>query len=130
MHLYEVREEALAAGEGEKEWQRSKKMKYMRSVSRIWAMTVRVSVKLDGYPLFVKDALIGDVAEVKIIKAKKNYAYARLMHLITPSPHRVTPRLSGGETVRRLSDPGAGLWAAAAVQTADGGKQSAADRRP
>ena len=48
--------------------------------------------KIDGYPLFVKDALIGDVAEVKIIKAKKNYAYARLMHLITPSPHRVTPR--------------------------------------
>ena len=48
--------------------------------------------KIDGYPLFVKDALIGDVAEVKIIKAKKNYAYARLMHLITPSLHRVTPR--------------------------------------
>ena len=48
--------------------------------------------KIDGYPLFVKDALIGDVAEVKIIKAKKNYAYARLMHLITPSPYRVTPR--------------------------------------
>ena len=48
--------------------------------------------KINGYPLFVKDALIGDVAEVKIIKAKKNYAYARLMHLITPSPHRVTPR--------------------------------------
>ena len=48
--------------------------------------------KINGYPLFVKDALIGDVAEVKIIKAKKNYAYARLMHLITPSLHRVTPR--------------------------------------
>ena len=48
--------------------------------------------KINGYPLFVKDALIGDVAEVKIIKTKKNYAYARLMHLITPSLHRVTPR--------------------------------------
>ena len=29
--------------------------------------------KVDGFPLFVKDALPGDVAEVKITKAKKNY---------------------------------------------------------
>ena len=29
--------------------------------------------KVDGYTLFVKDAIIGDVAQVKIIKAKKNY---------------------------------------------------------
>ena len=29
--------------------------------------------KADGYTLFVKDAVIGDKAEVKVIKAKKNY---------------------------------------------------------
>ena len=34
---------------------------------------------------------IGDLAEVKVIKAKKNYGYARLMRLIEPSPHRVEP---------------------------------------
>ena len=28
--------------------------------------------KIDGYTLFVKDAVIGDRAEVKVIKAKKN----------------------------------------------------------
>ena len=28
--------------------------------------------KIDGFTLFVKDAQIGDVAEVKIMKAKKN----------------------------------------------------------
>ena len=29
--------------------------------------------KVDGYTLFVKDAVIGDVAEVKVTKAKKHY---------------------------------------------------------
>ena len=28
--------------------------------------------KVDGYTLFVKDAVIGDVAEVKVKKAKKH----------------------------------------------------------
>ena len=47
--------------------------------------------KADGYTLFVKDAVIGDVIEAKIMKAKKNYAYARLMRILEPSPHRVEP---------------------------------------
>lgn len=47
--------------------------------------------KIDGYALFVKDTVIGDVVRVKIMKAKKNYAYARLMEIITPSPYRVKP---------------------------------------
>lgn len=47
--------------------------------------------KCEGYTLFVKDTVIGDLAEVKVIKAKKNYGYARLMRLIEPSPHRVEP---------------------------------------
>ena len=29
--------------------------------------------KIDGYTLFVKDALIGDKVRVKVIKTKKNY---------------------------------------------------------
>lgn len=45
--------------------------------------------KIDGYTLFIKDAVIGDVAEVKIMKAKKNYGYARLMSVIKPSEYRV-----------------------------------------
>ena len=48
--------------------------------------------KLDGYTLFVKDAVIGDRVEIKVIKAKKNYGYGRLMRVIDPSPHRVEPR--------------------------------------
>ena len=45
--------------------------------------------KVDGYTLFIKDAIIGDVVEAKIMKAKKNYGYARLMNVLTPSKDRV-----------------------------------------
>ena len=44
--------------------------------------------KKDGYTLFVKDAIIGDTVEVKVMKAKKNYGYARLMKVIEPSEFR------------------------------------------
>lgn len=47
--------------------------------------------KVEGYTLFVKDTVIGDVAEVKIMKAKKNYAFARLMKIVKPSKYRVEP---------------------------------------
>ena len=43
----------------------------------------------NGYTVFVKDALIGDVAKIKIIKTKKNYGYGRLMALVKASPYRV-----------------------------------------
>lgn len=45
--------------------------------------------KVDGYTLFIKDAIIGDVVEAKLMKAKKNYGYARLMKVIVPSKYRV-----------------------------------------
>lgn len=47
--------------------------------------------KVNGYTLFVKDAVIGDVVSCKIMKAKKNYAYAKLEKVITPSPLRTKP---------------------------------------
>lgn len=48
--------------------------------------------KAEGYTLFIKDAVIGDTVEVKIMKAKKNYGYARLMRVLNPSPYRVEPK--------------------------------------
>ena len=48
--------------------------------------------KADGFTVFVKDAVIGDVIQAKIIKAKKNYGYGRLMEVLTPSVHRTSPR--------------------------------------
>ena len=46
---------------------------------------------VDGYTLFVKDTVRGDLCEVKITKAHPNFAYARLMKLIEPSEYRVEP---------------------------------------
>nr|WP_297874104.1 23S rRNA (uracil(1939)-C(5))-methyltransferase RlmD [uncultured Blautia sp.] len=48
--------------------------------------------KAEGYTLFIKDAVIGDTVEAKIMKAKKNYGYARLMRVLNPSPYRVEPK--------------------------------------
>lgn len=48
--------------------------------------------KVDGITLFVKDAVIGDRARVKITKMKKRYGYARLMDLLEPSPWRAEPK--------------------------------------
>lgn len=47
--------------------------------------------KAEGYTLFVKDAVIGDVVKCKIMKAKKNYAYAKLEEIVVPSEARVEP---------------------------------------
>lgn len=64
--------------------------------------------KLDGFPFFVKDAVIGDTVEAKITKVKKSYAYARLEKVLTPSSFRVTPkcrfhRQCGGCQLQALS---------------------------
>lgn len=47
--------------------------------------------KIEGYTLFIKDAVIGDVVRCKIMKAKKNYAYAKLEEIVVPSDVRVEP---------------------------------------
>lgn len=47
--------------------------------------------KIQGYTLFVKDALVGDKVRVKIMKTKKSYAYAKLLEIIEPSEWRTEP---------------------------------------
>ena len=44
--------------------------------------------KIDGYTLFIKDAVIGDKVSAKVMKAKKNYAYAHLEKVLEPSVFR------------------------------------------
>jgi 23S rRNA (uracil1939-C5)-methyltransferase len=48
--------------------------------------------KVDGYTLFIKDAVIGDEVRAKIMKAKKNYAYAHLEEVVRKSPYRQEAR--------------------------------------
>lgn len=64
--------------------------------------------KADGFTVFVKDAVIGDRVTAKIMKAKKNYGYGRLMEILTPSPDRAEPvcpsaRQCGGCQLQALS---------------------------
>lgn len=48
--------------------------------------------KYQGYTIFVKNAIVGDKIKTKLMKTKKSYGYGRLMEIIEPSPHRVTPK--------------------------------------
>ena len=71
--------------------------------------------KVDGYTLFIKDAVIGDTVEVKVMKAKKNYGYARLMRIVKRIRISCICTLSGGKTLWRMPDPGDGLPETAGV---------------
>lgn len=64
--------------------------------------------RCDGMAFFVKDTVIGDVAEAKIMKLKKTYGYARLVRLLVPSADRVEPlcpvsRQCGGCQIQAMS---------------------------
>ena len=64
--------------------------------------------KADGFTLFVKDAVVGDTVEARIVKVRKNYAYARLEKVIKPSPFRVEAKCAfhrqcGGCQLQALS---------------------------
>lgn len=50
--------------------------------------------KAEGYTLFIKDTVIGDVVEAKIMKMKKNYGYARLVRVLAASKDRTEPKCS------------------------------------
>lgn len=47
--------------------------------------------KCDGLVFFVKGTVMGDLVEARILKVKKNYAYAKVEKLRQASPYRVTP---------------------------------------
>lgn len=64
--------------------------------------------KVEGYTLFVKDAVIGDRVVARITKTKKNYGYARVEKVVTPSSFRVEPkcrfhRQCGGCQIQAMS---------------------------
>ena len=63
--------------------------------------------KINGFPFFIKDALIGDTVEARVTKVKRNYAYARLEKVMTPSSFRTEPvcafhRQCGGCQIQAL----------------------------
>lgn len=66
--------------------------------------------KADGFTLFIKDAIIGDIVEAKVMKVKKNYGYARMMRIVAASKDRVEAkcqysRACGGCQIQTMSYP-------------------------
>lgn len=67
--------------------------------------------KIEGYPVFIAGALIGEKVKVNITKVKKNFAYGRLVEILEESPKRKKPKCSiynmcGGCTLQHLSYDG------------------------
>ena len=62
---------------------------------------------IDGMAVFVKDTVIGDTAQIRIVKVKKSYAFGRLERIIEASPFRIEPlcpiaRQCGGCTLQHI----------------------------
>lgn len=47
--------------------------------------------KIDGYTIFVKGALKGEKVKIKILKANKDYAFAKLLNVLVSSDNRIEP---------------------------------------
>ncbi len=47
--------------------------------------------KVEGFPIFVRHAVKGDIVNVLLTKIKKSYAYGRIMEIIQPSELRKHP---------------------------------------
>ncbi|WP_251942695.1 23S rRNA (uracil(1939)-C(5))-methyltransferase RlmD [Staphylococcus sp. Marseille-Q5304] len=48
-------------------------------------------IKIDRYPIFIPQALIGEEIEYKVIKVKKNFAIGKLLNVLKESEDRVEP---------------------------------------
>ena len=67
--------------------------------------------KVEGYPLFVLNALPGEKAKIKVIKVNKGYGFGKLVELYEQSPDRVKPacpiyKECGGCQLQHLSYEG------------------------
>ena len=64
--------------------------------------------RIDGITVFVPFAAVGDIADVKILKVLKNYAFGKIENLIAASPGRAVPECDvfgkcGGCNIMHLS---------------------------
>lgn len=64
--------------------------------------------RIDGFTIFVEGALPEEQAEIRIIKVLKNYAYGKLLRVLSPSPGRIEPscgvvRRCGGCQLQHMS---------------------------
>lgn len=71
--------------------------------------------RADGFTLFVKGAVVGDVIEAKVLKAKKTYGYAKIEKILRPSEQREEPVCPvagrcGGCQLQSMSYPAQLAW--------------------
>lgn len=64
--------------------------------------------KWEGVPFFIKDTVIGDQVEAVVTKVKKNYGYARLKKVLSPSADRIeapcpVARQCGGCRIQQMA---------------------------
>ncbi len=67
--------------------------------------------KVEGYPLFVPNALPGEKGKIKVVKVNKGYGFGKLIELYEQSPYRVKPacliyKECGGCQLQHLSYEG------------------------
>lgn len=67
--------------------------------------------RVNGFTLFIRGVLPGEKAEVKVLKVKKQFGYAKLLRVLEPSPGRVQPPCAiyhqcGGCQLQHLSYDG------------------------
>ena len=44
---------------------------------------------INGFAVFVEDALPGDILKIHMVKAKTRYGFGKILEILTPSPHRI-----------------------------------------
>ena len=71
--------------------------------------------KVDGYPLFIQGALPDETAEVHVLKTLKNYGFAKVVEIVTPSPDRVEApcvyfKQCGGCQIQHMTYEGQLKW--------------------
>lgn len=64
--------------------------------------------KIEGFPIFIEGAIIGEKVKVLIVQAKKSYAYGKLLEVIEASEDRVEPpckyfKRCGGCTIQHMN---------------------------
>ncbi|HAX72489.1 MAG TPA: 23S rRNA (uracil(1939)-C(5))-methyltransferase RlmD [Firmicutes bacterium] len=67
--------------------------------------------RIDGFPIFISDALVGEEVNCKVTLVKKTYAYGKAMDHFVESPERVAPlckiyKTCGGCQLQHLSSAG------------------------
>ena len=77
--------------------------------------------KVDGYPLFVRDALPQEEVKIHVVKTLKKYGFAKTIEGITPSPDRVAAPCEyfeqcGGCQLQHLSYEGQLKWKRSMVE--------------